>query len=93
MVPPPEPEALKHEGSWSGAGAPTGCEVMRPVRLQGANGLSHGSKGDAMTVSRRDQNWLDRLPESLQGCALADTLEVVVALDLEVLREVELSRG
>ena len=46
-----------------------------------------------MTASRRDQDWLDRLPESLQGCALADTLEVVVAFDLEVLREVELSRG
>ena len=39
------------------------------------------------------QAWLDNLPASLQESALAEKLEQVCALDLDLLESVELPRG
>src|SRR5262249_44529588 len=38
------------------------------------------------------QEWLDHLPESLQGSALAEKLEDICALDIEAL-DIDLPRG
>lgn len=39
------------------------------------------------------QDWLDSLPESLQGSAVAEKLEAICALDLGDLESVEPPRG
>ena len=40
MVPPPEPDALEHEGLWSEPDRSTGCEVMRSPGPHGKDGLT-----------------------------------------------------
>ena len=37
--------------------------------------------------------WLEALPDTLQGTAIADLLQAIVDLDLELLAEIELPRG
>lgn len=38
------------EGLWYRRQAPTGCEVMRPLRLHRRDGLAHGSKVQETTM-------------------------------------------
>jgi hypothetical protein len=37
--------------------------------------------------------WLEALPDTLRGTAIADALQAIVELDLEALAEIELPRG
>jgi hypothetical protein len=37
--------------------------------------------------------WLEALPDTLRGTAIADALQAIVDLDLEALAEIELPRG
>jgi hypothetical protein len=53
----------------------------------------HRAVQELLALQEEYQEWLDNLPESLEGTALAEKLQAVCELDLEEIADIELPLG